>query len=627
MVMRNTTAARVTGLSWRSQWATLLALVPTLTFFWAILCNVVLDMSTMPFQPKARWYAVIEHPKESLVSSILIWLAIILLVCITYRLWLSCAISLSVCILVSAASVAKYRVRDEPLYPSDLFFLWQPTFLLDMVSAGWLVVAVSGIGALVVGFLLVGRGIARRFPRVRRSADPRAWTKILGLRVVVALVSALILLQVPDFNTTDNRVRATYEAAGAEWILWRQAENYVANGFLAGFLFNTLAEAMEKPEGYGRAAMEEIAKRFERRADQLNVGRKTDAFVDVNVVLLLSEAFSDPERLIGVELAEDPMPFVRKTMAKSPSGQAVVSASGGGTADVEFEVLTGMSQTLFAPQMTTPYQMLVPSYDQFPSAAWNFADRGHATMAVHPYLRSMYRRGAAYPRLGFDTFLDVTRLKGLSTIGKHWAPSDESTFREVLRLTRNSDKALFVNLITVQNHFPYEDWYDDPIENSLRSDALAQYARGLAHADTATERFLTGLRRSGEKALVVFYGDHLPGGVYNPDVVRANWERRMETPFFIWSNYLQLPATRLPATSPMYFMPLAFEAAGARLPPYYALLLDLHAEIPNLSLSQPLDPSRLSARAQALLGDLRLVQYDFSVGERYVTDEMFHSLP
>jgi hypothetical protein len=138
---------------------------------------------------------------------------------------------------------------------------------------------------------------------------------------------------------------------------------------------------------------------------------------------------------------------------------------------------------------------------------------------------------------------------------------------------------------------------------------------------------LDELTRSDEKTLVIFYGDHLPGAVYDDDVIRANWERRTETPFFLWSSFSDLPATRLPTTSPIYFMPLAFEALGAQVPPYYALLTDLHDEVPNLSLGQPIDQSELSSRARTLLNDLRLVQYDFSVGERYVTDEMFHPLP
>ena len=604
-----------------------MALVGAASLLWAALCTVVLDLSTIRHQPDASWYAFLAQPGPSLVSAVLTWLAIVLLICVTNRLWLSFALSLGLSAVVSAASNAKYSVRDEPLYPSDLLFLWQPSFLLDMASPGSLALAVAGLAVLVAGLVLVGRRLDRRFPRVRRSTEPRAWSRILAARVVGAVIAVLVLLEASQFNTSGNPVRATYEASGAEWLSWRQGENYFENGFLAGFLFNTFAGAMDEPKGYSRAAMDEIASRYRARAETLNADRSPDALEGVNVVLLLSEAFSDPLRLSGVELAEDPMPVVRMIMASHPSGQVVGKATGGGTANMEFEALTGMSQVLFAPQLTTPFQMLVPAHDQFPSAAWYFAQHGHETMAVHPFLRTMYRRNAAYPRLGFDTFFDVRKLKGLSTIGDTWAWSDESTFREALRLLKGSEAPVFMNLVTLQNHFPYEGVYDDPIENNLRNDALGQYARGLAHADQPTGRLLDELARSDEKTVVLFYGDHLPGAVYDNDVLGANSERLTETPFFLWSSFRDLPATRLPATSPIYFMPLVFEALGARVPPYYALLTDLHDEIPNLSLGQPIDPSALSSRARTLLNDLRLVQYDFSVGQRYVTDEMFHPLP
>ena len=314
-------------------------------------------------------------------------------------------------------------------------------------------------------------------------------------------------------------------------------------------------------------------------------------------------------------------------MAENPSGQAVGNAIGGGTANMEFEALTGMTQTLFAPQLTTPYQMLVPAYDWLPSAAWYFADAGHDTIAVHPFLASMYRRTTAYPRLGFDSFLGFDDLSGLSEIEKNPFASDETTFDEALRLLTTSDEPLFMNLVTMQNHFPYDGLYSDPIENSLRSDKVGQYARGLAHADDATEKLFAELKRSREETVVIFYGDHLPGDVYEGDVIEQNFARRTETPFFLWSSHRDLPATRLPATSPIYFLPLAFDAADAPVPPYYALLLDLHAEVPNLSLSRPVDPSTLSDRARQLLHDLRLVQYDFSVGNRYASEEMFHPSP
>lgn len=619
-----TTTDAATSVRGRREWITFFALIAAVTFVWAVWCVFVLDLPTLSGHALPWWASPAVHPGETFVSVLVVWAAILLLVCVSNRLWLSLALALGLCVLVAFANAMKLRVREEPLYPSDLYFLWQPGFLLDMASPGSLAVAALGVSALVVVLVLVGRRVARRVPPVRRSSEPRAWPRILVLRVVVAVAALIVLIQATQFNEPDNRIRAAYQASGAELLDWRQANNYFENGFLAGFLYNTLTEAMKRPNGYSEAAMEEIADRYGARSAQLNAGSESDVLADVNVILLLSESFSDPDHLDGVDLATDPIPHTRETMARQPSGQVFSNTFGGGTANMEFEALTGMSQALFTPQLTTPFQMLVPKYDRFPSVARYFSAHGHQTLGVHPFNKNMFRRSEVYPRLGFERFLDQTRLDGLSPVGESSYASDESTFREAGRLLKSSDEPQFMSLVTMQNHYPYDGRYVDPIGNNLHSAVLGQYARGLAHSDQATDQFLEDLKRSREKTLVIFYGDHLPG-IYDAKVMGANSiERLRETPFFIWSSYEQLPATQFPVTSPMYFMPLAFEAAGARVPPYFALLLDLHAEVPVLNGAAPLKPD-LSQRARGLLRDLQLVQYDFSVGKRYVAEEMFYA--
>ena len=601
-------------------WLVLPAAAAAASVLVAALCTVLLDLSTSPARP-------LDHVGTSAVSAVVVWLAILLLVALTDRLWLSWGLAIGATVVVTLVSEVKSQVRGEPLYPADMDFVWQPGFLRDMVPGPVVILVGLAVVVLVAGFVLVGRRMDRRFRRVRRTEDSRTWNRLMIVRVVVVLVAVLVLVQAPRFNNAGNPLRATYEAAGAQWLDWRQADNYSTNGWVAGFLNNTFAEAMEEPDGYGAAAMTEIAARYERRAAEINRGRPEGVLDDVNVVLLLSEAFSDPLRLDGVALDEDPIPFVRGLMQGHPAGQAVGNAIGGGTANMELEALTGMTQVMFTPQLTTPFQMLVPAHRWMPSVAWYLKALGHETVGVHPYLESMYRRSSAYPRLGIETFHDVSDLTGLQRVDDNPLASDASTFDAALRLLEDSDEPLFLNLVTMQNHFPYDGLYPDPIGNSLNSDALGQYARGLAHADDATRRLLERLERSDEETLVVFFGDHLPGGVYDDTLLEANGERRTQTPFFVWSNRRDLPATRYPGTSPIFFLPLALDAVGAPVPPYYALLLDLHAEVPALSTVTPVDPATLSNRARRLLRDLRLVQYDFSVGERHAVEDMFHAAP
>ncbi len=92
-------------------------------------------------------------------------------------------------------------------------------------------------------------------------------------------------------------------------------------------------------------------------------------------------------------------------MSRTTSGTMLAQKFGGGTADMEFEALTGMSMGQFAPQVSIAYQMVVPNYDSFPSAVQLFEDRGHGALAIHPFTTGLYRRESVYPIFGFDDFI------------------------------------------------------------------------------------------------------------------------------------------------------------------------------------------------------------------------------
>jgi phosphoglycerol transferase MdoB-like AlkP superfamily enzyme len=216
---------------------------------------------------------------------------------------------------------------------------------------------------------------------------------------------------------------------------------------------------------------------------------------------------------------------------------------------MEFEVLTGLSMSEFAPQLAIAYQMLVPDYDSFSSAVERFEHLGHDTVAIHPFTTQMYRRASVYPILGFDEFISQGELQMEDRIDRSPLISDASAFNEVRYQIERADNPLFVNLVTVQNHYPTGDIYDDPVPTSGLTDApkenLEGYLRGLRHSDDALREFLHGLRGSDEKTAVVFYGDHQPP-FWPP------WVRELDgavgirsTPYFMWANF---PCVRSPGS-------------------------------------------------------------------------------
>jgi hypothetical protein len=187
----------------------------------------------------------------------------------------------------------------------------------------------------------------------------------------------------------------------------------------------------------------------------------------------------------------------------------------------------------------------------------------------------------------------------------------------------------------MQNHYPMAGAYHDPWQvtagDAKTKESLAGFARGLNHTDRAIERFLTQLSESDEKSAVVLYGDHQPG-FWPEDAYELNGERAMKsTPYFIWTNFDTPDLETAPMTSPIFFMPMLFRQIGADLPPYYALLSELQEQIAAMeqgvrydATGRDITDAPLSARAEKLLRDYRLVQYDLSVGERYSQDALFY---
>ena len=620
----------------RAQWALVSAASVSFSYLWALFCNLVIEyMQTGGRLDYLRDHTLGRFFPLFLLGTTLIWCVLLIVWSLTRRLWVSCAVMAGLAVPLAYANYMKVHLRLEPLYPSDFDFAGQAGFLKAMVGLGPILMVLTVVLLMTLVLWLCARVLRRTWTPVDREVHPRRWRTVVVTRLLVVSMTTSVVLSAAQFNDTGNPVRATYEASGAHWKFWFQKLNYRQNGFVAGMLYNLNTPAMERPPGYSRAVMEEIAAKYAARASATNAGRERDALDDYNVVLVLSEAFSDPAVLEGVEYVEDPIPHTRRLMARTTSGRMLAQLFGGGTANMEFEVLTGMSLSQFLPQMQTPYSMLVPEFESFPSAVGLLDREGHRPIAMHPYMTSMYKREATYPILGFEEFLGEDDFEGADKIDKSDFVSDASAFAQVQRELDRSDEPLLVNLVTMQNHYPMSNWYDDPlpvtgVSGDYKEEAEG-YGRGLKHTDDALHDFLASLEESDEKTAVVFYGDHQPA--FWPSAVRKkNGDVAMRsTPFFIWANTPIETVETPEITSPIYFMPMLYDALGAQLPPYYALLRELQVEIPAMEQGiyldddgNPLARDDLSPRAKELLRDYRLVQYDLSVGARYSQDELFY---
>ncbi|WP_324652753.1 LTA synthase family protein [Georgenia sp. H159] len=574
-------------------------------------------------EPAERWASL--PPQLHVLGALAVWPFVALLLAVTGSMWATAVLALAAGTVIAVADYQKMTHRGEPLFPSDIGYLTNPGLLLE--SAG-ISPAVALGGVVLVAVALVAVAVLSWRRRTRRRRDER-WFR-WGSRAALAVAGVAGIVVVAGFHDSGNPLREAYDDIPVTWAPWNQVQNYAQNGFVAGALYNVPGTAMERPEGYGEERMEELVATYAQVAAEANATRQAGALEDTNVLVVLGETFTDPTWLDGVDPAQDPIPFTRSLMEQTPSGRMLTRGFGGGTANVEFEVLTGMSVANFQPQMHAPYPLLVPRYDHFPSFVDSLAPE-HGTLAIHPYAADFYRREAVYPALGFDraTFRDDMHHR--DRIGNGSYISDAATYQEVLDELRASAAPLMVNVVTMQNHSPYSGVYVDPIDVSGAFDAdegeeVGQYLRALRHSDEAIADLVAELETFEERTVVLFYGDHLPA-MWPQGVQEANDAQGLrETPWFVWANFETVDVQPPPVLGPNQLVPQLLAATDAPLSPYAALLTELSAEVAahegTIMLDgrgRPVSEADLSPRAQELLADYRLAQYDLSVGEGYAT--------
>lgn len=593
----------------------------------AALCNLALN------GPRFTRHGLDTPPTHQafslfLLGTLVLWAVLLLLVGLTGRTWIASASLLALSALLAYANVMKLSFRSEPLYPTDAAFVQDAGFLLDLVGP-W--PPLLGLGLATCLFLMVFAFVTHMRPKIRR-AERVNWR----FRLVAALVAFSALAYAGQFNSGGNRLRALFEASGASWRHWSQAENYVYNGFVPGFLYNLPANAMTAPPEYGEQVMLTIADRYRHQASVMNAGRSPDNLRATNIVFVLSEGFTDPTSMPGVSLSKDPIPFTRTLLRRSVSGPVLAQGYGGGTANMEFSSLTGQSIEAFQPGARLAYQSVVAGRDGYPSLVGYLETLGFRSVAIHPWHPNIYRRNAAYKALGLDEFISLTDMKNSSSVVPGHYVSDDSVFREVERIIEESHEPVIANVVTMQNHMPFSGVYPNPLKvegdlSATEAEKVGQYARGLRHTDAALAAWIQRLSNSRERTVVVFYGDHQPPIWQSDTLFRAGELGARRTPLFVWSNSDAPETRRLPMTSPIHFMNLVFDVTEAPVPPYLALLRRLEEFFPAMSGDLLLDSNGevmlaedLPDEAVRLLRDYSLVQYDFSVGERFAVAEMFY---
>lgn len=523
--------------------------------------------------------------------------------------------------ILGFANYLKMSYRQEPIYPDDLKMITEFNLLKDMTGTpifiGLMLIAALAFGGVVWA-------IVRSFKKDRTFQIYR----ILTLVMTVAMMGYF-----SNFNNPNNLLRKAYNQT-ALWIPYSQKMNYYNTGFIGGFLYNLKVEPMERPEGYSKEKINEITEKYQAIADEKN---QTASDEQPNIIYVMSESFSDPSHLNGVTVTGDPLADYREVANQTYSGRMLSQNYGGGTANIEFEALTGLSMALFNGQMTTPYTMLVPKLDQLPSLVSTLNAQNYRTTAIHPYNTSMYKREDVYQTLGFDSFISEGNMTYTDTIDNNPYISDESAYKEILDLLKDEETPQFVHMVTMQTHMPYAGKYSQldfsaTTEDDTGTDTLNNYLQDIAYSSQALKAFTEALKDTPRRTLVVFWGDHLPG-IYSDEIKNKNEKQALhQTEFLMFdtAGELEKRETNDAVTSPFYFAANLLEQTNQKTTGFYQLLLEMESAIPAFERElyfqngQWGKEAQLNQAQEEVYEAYRLIQYDLVSGEQYSLDAGFY---
>ena len=600
------------------------------------------------------------------LNVILVALLYLMLLMLFNRFWTASIVILAVGIIVAAIEHFKVEIRYEAILPADLGFLGSNTGnMLTFIPAGAHVTILVALGAFAVLLALI---------LVLRHFDGRKGRMIRTDNLSLNLTSRLILLLLPilvfalyciHVRTTDSLANKFSRALGDTPSMWDSVYDAQRNGPLVAFTRQLNPKIMDKPSNYSEETMKKVAARYQKEAETINASR-TNNLTDSTVVYVLSESFSDPSRVPGLKTNKDSMPNIRKIKAGTTSGLMLSSGYGGGTANLEYMGLSGLSMANFESSLSSPYQQLVPSQHWTPTInqLWGAPVN---SLGYHPYESSMYSRATNYKKFGFSHFYTLTGpdvIKYQDKIDESPYVSDKSSYDSALEGIKSGKTNKFIQIITMQNHMPYHEWYENndytaesttgtPLgDDEQRS--IETYQKGVEITDQATQEFLNELDALDKPVTVVFYGDHLPG-IYSSASEDDNNSLALHlTDYFIWSNKASSSqgnkASDAAYSSPNFFVAQAADHMNAKVSPYLAFLTEMHSKIAameppvvnkiqgwdripegqNIYLDQngnPMSTDDFDKETKQLLADYKLIQYDITAGKNYLKDTDFMTLP
>lgn len=441
-----------------------------------------------------------------------------------------------------------------------------------------LVILAIGIAAVIVWVISMWRRGGQYEGRVRW------WLALIG--AAASFAAYLGLTQA----ALDQRVISNY--------FGNIAFAYEDYGLPYCFMASVFNTGINEPAGYSEETIQNISNN--REITKNETGRDKDELP--NIIFVQLESYFDVAEAEFFTTSEDASPNLREMYENYSSGYFKVPSVGAGTANTEFEVLTGMNMRFFGPG-EYPYKTYLKDRTA-ESAATALSELGYGTHGLHNNGGNFYSRAKVYNNTGFDTFTSKEFMNILQTTENGWA-KDDILIDHIVAAMDTTEQQDFVFAISVQGHgdYPEHQVIEDPkikvegIKDEGTKNKWEYYVNQVYEMDAFAGKLAETMEERGEPTVIVFYGDHLPTMGLQAEDLKSRY--LYNTNYVIWDNIGLVKEDRnIPAYQ---IMADVFE----RLDIHAGTVFNYHQE---------------RRETRDYLADLELLQYDILYGNQYVYD-------
>ncbi len=304
------------------------------------------------------------------------------------------------------------------------------------------------------------------------------------------------------------------------------------------FIATSTSAGISKPKGYSEELISGILENKTRRGTDTHIKETDDSRDHPNIIVLQMESFTVAQDYKNIEVSRDPTPVFNDLYNNYTSGSFEVPACGAGTANTEFEVLTGISSRFFGPG-EYPYKGKLRK-NVLESMAYVARSHGYVTSALHNHRALFYNRNEVYANLGFDSFTSVEYMNNVTFTPTNWC-KDSVLTSEIMDIMKSTDQRDFMHVISVEGHgsYPTEQVFKNPYTEVTAQDEETKwkyeyYLNECHEMDSFIGDLIDEIEAAGEPTVMIIYGDHIPA----LDVREEDYNQKdlYSTRYVIWDN-------------------------------------------------------------------------------------------